>query len=534
MNGLIASDRKRWKSVAWRLVGILSLCALLQMGHWLVGILPTPIEVIRAFGQLLLSAEFWQDLAVSLARVSAGLALASGFALLLSFMCFLSASAANLIESSLSLIRPIPPITWIPLSVAIFGLSETASIFVIFVGAFFPIFSSSTQALTFEGRAALVRARLIQGYSIRHFFQIVVPASLPTIFTGLSVAIGFGWMVVVVAEMISVKSGLGYQIQIERQLLRLDFVVAYMAVIGIVGALLGSGAAMLRDTLMPHLRAARDDRQIKVPTDPSPSGEKIECADEGGVGLSLRNVDYSYDPAAPVLSGINLDLAPGDLLAIVGPSGSGKTTLLNILAGALKPTNGTIIATEGVALPDAAGWVFQQDGLFDWMTVRRNVEFGISPSGESLHPSVDKWLSLTGIQSFADRFPASLSGGQRQRVQIARALASQRRIVLLDEPFSALDTINRQVLIPAIRSLLQRYGRTCVLVTHDIRDAIRFADRICVIDDKNHGIAAIVPIALNGVDERESEQAVAQNFDKIWSVLKRSDTTQRDGRLCNE
>jgi ABC-type nitrate/sulfonate/bicarbonate transport system ATPase subunit len=168
------------------------------------------------------------------------------------------------------------------------------------------------------------------------------------------------------------------------------------------------------------------------------------------------------------------------------------------------------------------------------MTVRRNVEFGLPPSNANQRPSVDKWLSLTGIQRLTDRFPASLSGGQRQRVQIARALASQRRLILLDEPFSALDAINRQVLIPAIRSLLENAGRTCVLVTHDIRDAIRFADRVCVISDKNHNVAAIIPVDRNEVDGRESEQAVAQNFDKIWSVLKGSDTTKRNERRYNE
>ena len=464
----------------------------------------------------MLDSSFWNNLTASLIRVLLGLGIALVISLGLSFGGFLNSTLRFLTEGVVDLLRPIPPIAWIPLSIALFGLSEMSSVFVIFIGAFFPIFLSAIQALTYEGRAALQLAELIRGRDSRHFFTVVIPASLPTIFTGVKSSIGFAWMVVVVAEMIAVRSGLGYMIQIERQLLRLDYVVAYMVVIGAVGAALSGIANALEEWTMPHLFKSKSRRLL-----PTGREQASESAIEGNprpLGrIQLTDVAFSYDPDHAVFEGLDLQVEPQFIVAVVGPSGSGKTTLLELLAGNRRPARGTIEWGEAVVAPDVA-WVTQRDGVFFWLDVAGNVLFG---SGRDLDTDVSQitpFLQAVGLERFADRYPSSLSGGQRQRIQLARALASRKPLFLFDEPFSALDALYRDDLIPRVRKFIRSLNATCVFVTHDLRDAIRFSDRICVVDSAKAGVIATVEIS-RGSSDVLGEKDVAEYFTDVRDLL---------------
>jgi NitT/TauT family transport system ATP-binding protein len=185
----------------------------------------------------------------------------------------------------------------------------------------------------------------------------------------------------------------------------------------------------------------------------------------------------------PALDGVDLNIQSGSLTALIGPTGCGKTTLLELLAGLQTPTEGAItIDGEDVTgpRPDSI-LIFQHHNLFDWLTVRDNVAFGLRnrglPPSEAKHQAAEQ-LERVGLAAFADRVPAELSGGMRQRVALARALVLAPRLLLMDEPFGSLDHQTRRIMQRYLLSTWRQSKATVVLVTHDLDEALRLADRI--------------------------------------------------------
>ncbi|GAA2992424.1 ABC transporter ATP-binding protein [Kitasatospora albolonga] len=197
-------------------------------------------------------------------------------------------------------------------------------------------------------------------------------------------------------------------------------------------------------------------------------------------GLSLGHAGH------PVVEGLDLDVAPGELLTVLGASGCGKSTLLRALAGLLPPTGGELLA-DGAPLrgPSAErALVFQEDGLLPWRSARRNVELPLAIAGlrrpERREPALG-WLRRVGLEDHQDRLPRQLSGGQRQRVQLARALAGSPRALLMDEPFGALDAQNRHAMQQLLLTVREKEGCTVVFVTHDVDEALLLGDRVAVL-----------------------------------------------------
>jgi len=196
----------------------------------------------------------------------------------------------------------------------------------------------------------------------------------------------------------------------------------------------------------------------------------------------------------PALNGVSLEARDGEFLALLGPSGSGKTTLLRVLAGLEHPDQGRVLFDDQDFLALSArergiGLVFQQYALFRHMTVAKNIAFGLSvrpadtrPTKAAIKTRVEELLSLVQIEGLGDRFPAQLSGGQRQRVAVARALAVEPRLLLLDEPFGALDTKVRKELRGELRRIHDATGVTTILVTHDQEEAMALADRVVLMN----------------------------------------------------
>ncbi|MCY4025670.1 MAG: ABC transporter ATP-binding protein [Acidobacteria bacterium] len=183
----------------------------------------------------------------------------------------------------------------------------------------------------------------------------------------------------------------------------------------------------------------------------------------------------------PILDGIDLDVAAGEFATLVGPSGSGKTSILRVATGLLEPLRGTVEVGAG---PHDVGFLFQDDALLPWRTVRRNVALGLRirelPSSEA-DEQAEHWLSLLGLAGFGDRYPAQLSGGQRKRVAIAQILALRPRVLLMDEPFAALDAIVRTRITQELLDWVDRERLTVLLVTHDLEEAISASDVVHVL-----------------------------------------------------
>ena len=197
----------------------------------------------------------------------------------------------------------------------------------------------------------------------------------------------------------------------------------------------------------------------------------------------------------PALAGVSLEARDGEFLALLGPSGSGKTTLLRVLAGLEKPDHGQVFlgGTDFLRLSASerrVGLVFQQYALFRHMSVARNISFGLDvrprasrPSRADIRARVDSLLALTRIEGLGERYPQQLSGGQRQRVAVARALAVEPQLLLLDEPFGALDAKVRNELRAELRRIHDAAGVTTILVTHDQQEAMALADRVAVMNE---------------------------------------------------
>lgn len=208
--------------------------------------------------------------------------------------------------------------------------------------------------------------------------------------------------------------------------------------------------------------------------------------------LKLQNISMNYGNSKNfVLKNINLEFEGGNCLAIVGSSGCGKTTLLNIIAGILEPTEGEVYFGNR-NIREAKGdvsVVFQNYGLFPWKTVRKNILLPLQLNHKKEdYCLADEIMEELGLQEVRNHYPSQLSGGQKQRVALARALMSKPRLVLLDEPFSAIDPIMREKLYKKLRGYFKEKGMLVVLVTHSVKEAAYFGDKILVLNsDENTG-----------------------------------------------
>ena len=207
-------------------------------------------------------------------------------------------------------------------------------------------------------------------------------------------------------------------------------------------------------------------------------------------GLSIDNISMRFDlpngGSVQALQDVSLDLKAGELMSVLGPSGCGKTTLLNIIAGFLTATNGQIILNgEKVNGPSAErGMVFQEGALFEWMSVRDNVGFG--PKMKGVRPSdaretVDHLLDIVGLQDFKEKAIYELSGGMQQRVALARCLANDPDVILMDEPLGALDALTREKMQSLVLKLWKETGKTIILITHSVEEALLLGERLLVM-----------------------------------------------------
>jgi NitT/TauT family transport system ATP-binding protein len=243
-----------------------------------------------------------------------------------------------------------------------------------------------------------------------------------------------------------------------------------------------------------------------------------------GGGVSLRGVSMVFDGAVRALQNVDLDVQPGEFVSLIGPSGCGKSTLLRLIGDLLAPTAGRISVNgktpRQARLSREYGIVFQQPVLYDWRTVAQNVQLPLEvmrlPTAER-RARADGLLRLVGLAEFAERYPWQLSGGMQQRVSIARALSIRPSLLLMDEPFGALDEMTRERLNRELLSLWSETGTTILFVTHSIAEAVFLSDRVVVMSPRPGRVEAIIPIDLARPREAETREA-ERFFDLVAAV----------------
>ncbi|WP_229403358.1 ABC transporter ATP-binding protein [Micromonospora okii] len=219
----------------------------------------------------------------------------------------------------------------------------------------------------------------------------------------------------------------------------------------------------------------------------------------GAAAITVTGVEHAYGDVV-ALGPIDLTVPTGEFLVLVGASGCGKSTLLRLIAGFERPTTGTVLTDGGSPVPGrGAGLVFQQPRLFPWKTVGGNIELALRYAGQPAD-GVDRLLTRVGLPGVANRRTWQISGGQQQRVAIARALAADRPLLLLDEPFAALDALTRERLQEDLRTVSTTTGRTSVFVTHSVDEAVFLGSRVVVLSPRPGRIVLDLPIDLPRTD----------------------------------
>lgn len=261
--------------------------------------------------------------------------------------------------------------------------------------------------------------------------------------------------------------------------------------------------------------------------------------------LRVCNISYAYHSlqgATPALSGISFTVNTGEFLAIVGPSGCGKSTLLSLLSGLLVPEEGDIYIEDTPLKESHAGigYMLQRDHLLEWRTIRDNAALGLEIRHRKTRETMrelDQMLESYGLAEFTSAHPSELSGGMRQRAALIRTLILKPDLLLLDEPFSALDYQTRLSVCDDIASIIRKTKKTAILITHDLTEAISTADRVLVLSARPGQVKADIPLSFapqyGSPLKRRNAPEFSGYFQTVWNELRAQDKTENPSRNYN-
>ena len=478
------------------LVGVLSIPlfvaaweAIARSGVVNIVLFPPPSIVAVAVLEWVRSGQFFSDFAASLYRVVTGFALGAVSGVVLGVLTGQFPLVSSLLSPLFHILRPIPPIAFVPIVILWFGLSEAGKLFLVFWGVFFTVWLSAHIGVQKVDRG-LIRAALMLGTPRRQMLQeIVFLGALPYIVVGLRTAVSISFYTLVAAELAGAFAGIVYRIEIARTELadrpgdgwpgraRIDVVRR--------GSLVRDDRRTHGVVAMMQIRRRAEAEPAIAHSQPSAAGGPAEV--EATIRVSDLSIVFDT-PQGQVIAvdRVTFGVNAGEFVCIVGPSGCGKSTVLNTIAGLEVPYSGEVTVNGRLMQrprPDV-GMVFQQPHLFPWKSVRRNIAHGPRMLGKSRSEAraiADGLIEMIGLGRFADAYPHTLSGGMQQRVAIARALANQPRVLLMDEPFGALDAQTRSVMQDNLLELRDRIDATVVFVTHDLDEAILLADRVLIM-----------------------------------------------------
>lgn len=260
------------------------------------------------------------------------------------------------------------------------------------------------------------------------------------------------------------------------------------------------------------------------------TGSAITGSAINNSAVTVGGVDKIFDTAkgqVVALTGVDLDVAPGEFVSLIGPSGCGKSTLLRLIADLETPTTGSVevfgTSAHEARVDQRYGIAFQQAGLLPWRTVAANIalplELAATPRAD-VRQRVDELIALVGLDDFGDRFPDQLSGGMQQRVAIARALAKKPQLLLMDEPFGALDEMTREYMQTELLRIAAETGAAVVFVTHSIPEAVYLSDRVVVMSPRPGRIAAVVPMLLGSTGSRADDLREDGSFFEMITAVR--------------
>ncbi len=248
--------------------------------------------------------------------------------------------------------------------------------------------------------------------------------------------------------------------------------------------------------------------------------------------LEIHDLNLSYHSKqgeTPALSSVSFNIEDKDFVSIVGPSGCGKTTILSLIAGLLTPSSGEIYLDDKkvVGVNTEIGYMFQKDNLLDWLTVEKNVLFGLKIQKKVTDENIRFVYNLVekyGLKDFMGHYPSELSGGMRQRVSLIRTLATRPKLLLLDEPFSALDYQTRLDIQNIVYKIIVDENKTAILVTHDISEAIAMSNKIIILSKRPASVKKIIDVKFSKENltpfEKRNDPKFSKYFKTIWEELK--------------
>jgi NitT/TauT family transport system ATP-binding protein len=569
------SRRGRYTGIAVPAIGLLAFVALWHVVASYVlssgSTLPPPGRVANAIGSMWASGELLDDCLASLRRILLGFVIALGAAVAFGVAAARFGRVYQYVSATMGLLSSIPPIAWTPVAILWFGIGNAPALFIVFLGAFFPMFTSVYSGINQVDADLKNAARTLGADSSFVVRAVVFPGALPQILTGIKTGMGVAWFNVIAAELIGVRSGLGYKIQLYRTLLSSDHVIGVMVVIGLLGFAMTALVTLLgrlvapwaiqdesRDRWIQRQRALR--AFVRRKSTPFAVIERNAATTTGsidkptgiqeGVLLDVRDLCLAFDGGPDgarleVLDRISFSVRPGEVFAIVGPNGSGKTTIVNVIAGLLAPSTGSVrFLGDMVQGPSHQRTVvFQSLALFPWRTCEGNIAFALDAASSEQSgapapfsaPSDARLtgrdlLAASGLSGFADSYPSELSGGMKQRLALARALAVSPQLMLMDEPFASFDPIVRERSQDAMLELLAHEPTTIVLVTHDIDEAIFMSDRVLVLTERPARTKAIITVNLERprLPEMRTDRRFQELRAEIWELLRAPSTMSGD------
>jgi NitT/TauT family transport system ATP-binding protein len=505
-----AADRRGLSVWLWRVavppVGIGLWYLVYQLGVTSRVLLPSPRAVWDAGLQLHHSGVLWPNLWSTISAALGALALSAIVGIPLGVLLGMLPRTWAVLAPYLNAVNSMPRIALAPVFLVAFGIGQNSKIALGFSIAFF-IFLMNARIGVLSTDEEYLKVCAVLGASRSQLFRkLYVPVAIPAIFTALRLGMVFALLGVVGSEIIASRAGVGQLITTYSATLSMAPVYALLTVLAIFTSILTMLVGALEGALLGWQRAdrARGRPGIRTPQtraeQASASTSPLVTVHDGAAAtlrtgrrvVQFRSVSVEFalrgSPPHPVLSNFSMTIPSGQFVAIVGASGVGKSTLLNVVSGLTPITSGDITVFDDPPRAGRAdvGHMFARDALLPWRTARRNVELSLELQGSAAsvrHERALQMLDLVHLSSAADRYPSQLSQGMRQRVALARTLASDPELLLMDEPFAALDALTRSSIRDMFLDIWDNevHRKTILFVTHDLTEALVLADRVVTL-----------------------------------------------------